>query len=105
MAASFEKWFATVKLVSTAGIALLWYCSSGVALAEQNLVRNEVTLYAGEAKVQNAPGPLSRIAVGDGKVLGVKIVAQQELVMIGEKPGDPSIHLWMADGSQRDIAV
>jgi len=104
MTASFESWCTTVKLISMVGIALL-SCGSSLALAESKVIRNEVTLYAGEAKVQNAPGPLSRIAVGDGKVLGVKIVGQQELVMIGEKPGDTSIHLWMADGSQRDIAV
>ncbi len=85
--------------------AILISCGSSLACAESKVIPDNVTLYAGQAMVQNAPGPLSRIAVGDGKVLGVKIVGKQELVMIGEKPGDTSMHLWMIDGSQRSIAV
>ena len=68
-------------------------------------IPDNVTLYAGQAMVQNAPGPLQRIAVGDGKVLNVKIVGERELVMIGEKPGETSMQLWMSDGSQRNITV
>jgi pilus assembly protein CpaC len=96
--------FAARDLISMAG-AILICCGSSLACADSKVIPDNVTLYAGQAMVQNAPGPLSRIAVGDGKVLGVKIVGKQELVMIGEKPGDTSMHLWMADGSQRSIAV
>jgi len=64
---------------------------------------DNVTLYAGQAMVQNAPGPLSRIAVATAGA-GRENRRQAGLVMIGEKPGDTSIHLWMDDGSQRSIA-
>ena len=87
-----------------AGLVLLSF-SSGLARADSKAIADDVTLYAGQAMVRNAPGPLARIAVGDGKVLAVKIVDKQELVMIGEKPGDTSMQLWMIDGSQRSIAV
>jgi pilus assembly protein CpaC len=100
----FRNCFGAREFISMAGVVLI-SCSSGLTRAGSMAIPDDVTLYAGQAMVQNAPGPLSRIAVGDGKVLGVKIVGKQELVMIGEKPGDTSMHLWMADGSQRSIAV
>ena len=79
--------------------------ANGLNRAGSMSIPDTVTLYAGQAMVQNAPGPLQRIAVGDGKVLNVKIVGERELVMIGEKPGETSMQLWMADGSQRNITV
>ena len=72
---------------------------------ESQVIDGDVTLYAGQALVKYAPGAVHRIAVGDGKVLSVKIVDKQQLVMIGEKPGDTSMQLWMTDGSQRSTAV
>jgi pilus assembly protein CpaC len=101
---SFRNRFAAIAFLSTAGVVPTYF-SSGLARAESRVIPDEVTLYAGQAMVQNAPGPLKRIAVGDGKVLNVKSVGPEELVMIGEKPGDTSMHLWMTDGSQRSIAV
>jgi pilus assembly protein CpaC len=89
-----------IGIISTAVL-----CAARFAHAESGIIPNYVSLYAGQALVRNAPGPLQRIAVGDGKVLNVKIIGKQELVMIGEKPGDTSIQLWMADGTQRNVAV
>jgi pilus assembly protein CpaC len=100
----FADRFAVRDLVPLAGVLLIC-CSANLVSAESKTISDEVTLYAGQALVRNAPGPLARIAVGDGKVLAVKIVGKQELVMIGEKPGDTSMQLWMTDGSQRSIAV
>ena len=75
------------------------------AHADSRIIANNVTLYAGQALVQNAPGQLERIAVGDGKVLRVTIVGERELVMIGEKPGETSLQLWMTNGTQRNVSV
>lgn len=83
----------------------------GVALAGDRkpsaaqLLQPAQTVYAGEAVVRRVPGTLRRIAVGDGEVLSVFSVGKSELVMIGTKPGDTNVHLWMADGSQRDVNV
>src|SRR5689334_135865 len=98
MTRSFRDWFAAIALTSMS-------CGTGLARAESRVIPDTVTLYAGQALVQNAPGPLARIAVGDGKILNVRTVGKQELVMIGEKPGDTSMQLWMIDGSQRSITV
>jgi pilus assembly protein CpaC len=91
------------SLASASAVTLAFW--SALAHADSRVIANNVTLYAGQAMVQNAPGPLERIAVGDGKVLQVKIIGERELVMIGEKPGETSVQLWMTDGRQRSIGV
>src|SRR5215469_15314289 len=86
-------------------------CSVLIALgtrkahAQSADIPDEITMYAGQAQVQSAPGPLKRIAVGDGKLLEVKTIGKQEMVLIAEKPGDTSMQLWMSDGSQRSVTV
>jgi pilus assembly protein CpaC len=92
------------RLIATAAVMAISF-GGGLAHADSKVIPNNVTLYAGQALVQNAPGPLERIAVGDGKVLEVKIIGERELVMIGEKPGETSLQLWMTDGRQRSIGV
>src|ERR1700730_7655062 len=104
MPLSFRGSFAAIAFISAAGVVPMYF-SSGPAHAGSKTIPDVVTLYAGQALVQNAPGPVKRIAVGDGKVLNVKAVGPQELGMVGEKPGDTSMELWMLDGSQRSIAV
>ncbi|MBV8805249.1 MAG: pilus assembly protein N-terminal domain-containing protein [Sinobacteraceae bacterium] len=103
MAMSFASRVAAIGLICTAGVVPIFF--SSLAGATPKAITDEVTLYSGQAMVRNAPGPIARIAVGDGKVLAVKIVGTEELVMIGEKAGDTSMQLWMSDGSQRSIAV
>ena len=86
------------------GIALL-AAGSGLVQADSPTIPEQITMYAGQALVQSAPGPFKRVAVGDGKLLEVKNVGKQELVLIAVKPGDTSMQLWMNDGSQRSITV
>lgn len=83
------------------GVALSGDKKPSVALP----LESSQSIYAGEAVVRRVPGTLRRIAVGDGEVLSVFSVGKSELVMIGSKPGDTNVHLWMADGSQRDVNV
>jgi pilus assembly protein CpaC len=104
MAISASNRSTAIVLIAMAGLTALSF-RSGPAHADARVIPNNVTLYAGQALVQNAPGPLERIAVGDGKVLEVKIIGERELVMIGEKPGETSLQLWMTDGRQRSIGV
>jgi len=62
-------------------------------------------MYAGQALVQNAPGPLTRVAVGDGKLMQVKVVGTREMVLIANQPGDTSLQLWMRNGERRSVSV
>jgi pilus assembly protein CpaC len=75
------------------------------AHATSPVIGDSLSMYAGQALVQSAPGPLKRVAVGDGKLLQVKAIGSRELVLIANQPGDTSVQLWMTDGSQRSVSV
>ncbi|MGN6739168.1 type II and III secretion system protein family protein [Dyella sp.] len=84
-------------------------CVTGVtvpaARADAPVVPDAITMYAGQALVQNAPGPLTRVAVGDGKLMQVKVVGTREMVLIANQPGDTSLQLWMRNGERRSVSV
>jgi len=86
-------------------VLVLLMIACGIADAESPVVGDFLKLYAGQALVQSAPGPLKRVAVGDGNVLTVKNVGARELVFIATKAGDTSVQLWMANGQQKSITV
>ena len=75
------------------------------AKADAPVVPDAITMYAGQALVQNAPGPLTRVAVGDGKLMQVKVVGTREMVLIANQPGDTSLQLWMRNGERRSVSV
>ena len=98
----------------TAGMArmgrwLLLACVAGLTMpaarADAPVVPDAITMYAGQALVQNAPGPLTRVAVGDGKLMQVKVVGTREMVLIANQPGDTSLQLWMRNGERRSVSV
>lgn len=96
----------------TTAVLAAWLMLSVAALlalrsahASSPVIGDALSMYAGQALVQNAPGPLKRVAVGDGKLLQVKAIGNRELVLIANQPGDTSVQLWMTDGSQRSVAV
>ncbi|MBD9535963.1 pilus assembly protein N-terminal domain-containing protein [Stenotrophomonas sp. STM01] len=62
-------------------------------------------LYVGQAAVYRLPRALKRVAVGNGEMLQVTNIGRNELVVIGNKTGDSTIHLWMQDGSQIEVPV
>ena len=92
-----------------AGRWLLMACAAGLmapaARAEAPVIPEAITMYAGQALVQNAPGPLTRVAVGNGKMMQVKIVGTSEMVLIANQPGDTSLQLWMRNGERRSVSV
>lgn len=69
------------------------------------LLPRKLTLYAGQAVVHRVPGALRRVAVGNGEVVNVYTVGRGEVVLIGTAAGDTNVHLWLGDGSQRDVPV
>ena len=95
-------WSASAVLLMAATAAMV---SVREAQAAAPVIADAVDMYVGQALVQRTPGPLKRVAVGDGKLLEVKAIGTSELVLIAQKPGDTSLQLWMRDGSQRSVAV
>ncbi|MGV7209610.1 type II and III secretion system protein family protein [Oxalobacteraceae bacterium A2-2] len=66
-------------------------------------IPDQLELFSGEARVL----PLSpgRIAIGDGKVISASAVAANQLLILAEKPGNSTLHLWLKDGTQRELTV
>lgn len=96
---------ALFTLALLAGLVAGLVPPSGTAVAEAPPIPDAITMYVGQALVQRAPGPLKRVAVGDGKLLEVKTTGSREMVLIADKVGDTSLHLWLRDGTQRSVAV
>lgn len=86
-------------------LAMLALLSWRPVRAEAPVIADAISMYAGQALVQSAPGALKRVAVGDGKLLQVKAIGSRELVLIANQPGDTSVQLWMTDGTQRSVSV
>ena len=73
--------------------------------AEQHRFPDAISMYSGQALVQNAPGPIKRVAVGNGKLMEVRVLGSRQMVLIANKPGDTSIELWFSDGSRRSVSI
>jgi len=87
------------------GVGVSTRPSEAAVQGASKVIPDAVNMYAGQALVQEAPGALSRVAVGDGKLLQVKVIGTKEMVLIANEPGDTSVQLWMSDGTQRSVSV
>lgn len=77
-------------------ISLFLLCLTS-ALAQEN-----ITLGIGESRTVNVPG-LSRIAVGNGKILKARAVPPSQVLVTGLRAGQSSLHVWGA--RERDLTV
>lgn len=63
-----------------------------------------LTLYVGQAHVLNEPG-VRRIAVGNGKIVQATALDARQILLLPEAPGQTSVVVWGAKGSERHYAV
>ncbi|MDA8377821.1 MAG: pilus assembly protein N-terminal domain-containing protein [Planctomycetia bacterium] len=82
--------------------AMLLLTAPVVALA-MDVPRTVLHLYVGQVKVLSSPA-LKRVAVGNGKLLGVTTLTR-EMLFIAEKPGTTDVYLWGRNGSQQEYHV
>ncbi|MDD3576295.1 MAG: pilus assembly protein N-terminal domain-containing protein [Atribacterota bacterium] len=87
----------------TRWLLALWLFSVPVFSADAPALPDAVTMYAGQALVRSAPGSLLRVAVGNGKLVEVRVLGRRQMVIIANQAGDTSLQLWMRDGSRRSI--
>lgn len=75
------------------------------ALAVPALAKTaDVEIFSGEAKIISVPG-VTRIAVGNGKVLSVSVVGNDQVLMLAEAPGMTTVHFWTRKGQESDLKV
>jgi len=64
-----------------------------------------VRLAAGQASVYRLDRSLRRVAVGNGELVEVSNIGSREILIMGTRPGETTLHLWMTDGSQLNVPV
>ena len=62
-----------------------------------------IEMFAGEARV--LPISAARIAIGNGKTISASAVANNQLLILAEEPGSSTLHIWLKDGTQREMIV
>lgn len=67
-------------------------------------VPRAIALYPGEVRVLNLRG-VTRVAIGSGKVASATIVEDRQIVLLGETAGTTSVHVWLRNGRDFDIAL
>ncbi len=65
--------------------------------------KNDIELFSGEARV--LPISAARIAIGNGKVISASSVAANQLLILGEQAGTTTLHLWLKNGTERNMTV
>ncbi len=80
----------------------LLFCASVRAKAPADASSN-LELFIGEARV--LPLAAARIAIGNGKVISVSTVANNQLLILAEGAGTSTLHLWFKDGTQQQMTV
>jgi pilus assembly protein CpaC len=95
-----KKNFAHLTLFPFLPLLVNFACS---AEAVKGGIDTEVEMFTGEARVFEYD--TTRIAVGNGKIISVSTLTNHQILVLGEDVGTSSLHLWLRDGSEREMTV
>ncbi|MGB7301731.1 MAG: pilus assembly protein N-terminal domain-containing protein [Burkholderiaceae bacterium] len=76
----------------------------GSAVASSIESTKAITLVIGHAQVLE-PGPIKRLAVGDGKVLQATAIDKKQVLVLPEKVGQSTLHLWPETGPMQTYLI
>jgi pilus assembly protein CpaC len=65
---------------------------------------DNITMFLGEIKIVEV-GAIDRVAVGKGELLSTTMLENGQLLLLAEKDGETTVHIWYTDGSESDIKV
>ncbi|WP_239384154.1 type II and III secretion system protein family protein [Delftia tsuruhatensis] len=63
-----------------------------------------LSLYVGQVRVLAQSG-VDRVAIGNGKLLTASVVADRQVVLMGESPGTTTLYVWLRNGRQIQYEV
>lgn len=63
-----------------------------------------VDLYAGEVRVLPIR-PVAKVALGNAKVVSTTILPNDQLLLLADAPGSTTLHIWLKDGREVQLAV
>jgi len=73
-------------------------------MATSTFASDNVTMFLGEIKIIEV-GAVDRVAVGKGDLLSTTMLDNGQLLLLAEKDGETTVHIWYTDGSESDIKV
>ncbi len=65
---------------------------------------DQISMFLGEIKIIEV-GAIDRVAVGKGDLLSTTMLDNGQLLLLAEKNGETTVHIWYSDGSESDIKV
>jgi len=88
------SWFIILLLISS----LSWAASKAIPRSQT------LNLYIGSVKVMKIPN-IERVAVGNSKLLSTSLTSKGQLIILPEKYGETTIHIWGKPGWERKLRV
>jgi len=68
------------------------------------LAIDNVTMFIGEIKILEV-GAIDRVAVGNAGLLSTSMLDNGQLLLLAEKEGETTVHIWYTDGAESDLKV
>ena len=65
---------------------------------------DSVAMFVGEIKILEV-GSIDRVAVGNGGLLSTSMLENGQLLLLAEKEGETTVHIWYSDGAESDLKV
>jgi pilus assembly protein CpaC len=65
---------------------------------------DQISMFIGEIRILEV-GAIDRVAVGKGDLLSTSILENGQLLILAEKKGETTIHIWYSDGAESDLKV
>ena len=79
---------------------------SGEAPLQASAASRPLLLFVGQVRViDRSRSNVVRLAVGNGGVVKASVVEGRQIVLLGEGPGETTVHLWMKDGTETSFNV
>ena len=65
---------------------------------------DSISMFVGEIKIL-AVGDIDRVAVGNGGLISTSMLDNGQLLLLAEKEGETTVHIWYTDGAESDLKV
>lgn len=65
---------------------------------------DNISMFVGEIKILEV-GDIDRVAVGNGGLLSTSMLENGQLLLLAEKEGETTVHIWYKDAAESDLKV
>lgn len=77
---------------------------ASIVIGTANVGLIPIIIYPGQVRVIEQ-SDVERIAIGNGKLVTATVVANKQIVLLGEAPGVTSLYVWLKNGTQRNYEI